>query len=327
MTAVHITATAELARSFGVRLVERGRGGLVLLGSIVARQGLPLQAHYAATKACVHALAEALAVELRPAGVDVLLVAPGPVESGFADAAGMRMGSALPAREVPGEVLAALGRRRTVVPGRQAKLLTAGLSTMPRAMRTRVMHGVMASRMSATGPGPGAPTSPETRPPRGVDLAEACVREALSVIERSGVEALSAAAHPLAYRLMFGTPLPDPAGHPATAAAARRAFGAVRAAVSRLHGTATDEEIDTEAVLAWAKVHGLATLPRVPVVAALGLSPGVLAAATDPAGRRVARELSPPRDHRQRSARPVTGGTGDAPPGGRRARVTGPRAA
>lgn len=239
MTAVHITATAELARSFGVRLVERGRGGLVLLGSIVARQGVPLQAHYAATKACVHALAEALAVELRPAGVDVLLVAPGPVESGFADAAGMRMGSALPAREVPGEVLAALGRRRTVVPGRQAKLLTAGLSTMPRAMRTRVMHGVMASRMSATGPGPGAPTSPETRPPRGVDLAEACVREALSVIERSGVEALSAAAHPLAYRLMFGTPLPDPAGHPATAAAARRAFGAVRAAVSRLHGTAT----------------------------------------------------------------------------------------
>jgi hypothetical protein len=143
MTDVNITATAELARGFGARLAARGRGGLVLVGSIVAGQGVPLQAHYAATKAYVHSLAEALAVELRPSGVDVLLVAPGPVDSGFAEAAGMRMGSALPAREVPDAVLGALGRRRVVVPGRQAKMLTFGLSTMPRPLRTRVMHGVM----------------------------------------------------------------------------------------------------------------------------------------------------------------------------------------
>lgn len=143
MTDVNITATAALARAFGMRFAARGRGGLVLLGSIVARQGVPLQAHYAATKAYVHSLAEALAVELRPAGVDVLLVAPGPVDSGFADAAGMRMGSALAAREVPDPVLTALGRRRVAVPGRQARVLTVGLSTMPRPLRTRVMHAVM----------------------------------------------------------------------------------------------------------------------------------------------------------------------------------------
>lgn len=143
MTDVNITATTALARGFGARLAGRGRGGLILVGSIVARQGVPLQAHYAATKAYVHGLADALAVELRPSGVDVLLVAPGPVDSGFADTAGMRMTSALPAREVPDPVLAALGRRRVAVPGRQARILTFGLSTMPRSLRTRVMHGVM----------------------------------------------------------------------------------------------------------------------------------------------------------------------------------------
>lgn len=143
MTDVNITATAALARAFGGRFAARGRGGLVLVGSIVARQGVPLQAHYAATKAYVHSLAEALAVELRPAGVDVLLVAPGPVDSGFAAAAGMRLGSAVSAREVPDPILTALGRRRVVVPGRQARVLTFGLSTMPRPLRTRIMHGVM----------------------------------------------------------------------------------------------------------------------------------------------------------------------------------------
>jgi short-subunit dehydrogenase len=143
MTTVNVGAVTDLAHVFAERLAARGRGGLVLFGSIVGRQGVPLQAHYAATKAYVHSLAEALAVELRPSGVDVLLVAPGPVDSGFADAAGMRMGAALPARDVPGPVLAALGRRRTVVPGTQARILTAALATMPRAIRVRVMHRVV----------------------------------------------------------------------------------------------------------------------------------------------------------------------------------------
>jgi uncharacterized protein len=47
-------------------------------------QGMPYAAHYAATKAYVQALAEALSVELAPAGVDVLAAAPGPTHSGFA---------------------------------------------------------------------------------------------------------------------------------------------------------------------------------------------------------------------------------------------------
>ena len=72
------------------RFADRGRGGVVLFGSIVGFQGTPWAAHYAATKAYVQTLAEGLAVELAGRGVDVLASAPGPTHSGLDARAGMR---------------------------------------------------------------------------------------------------------------------------------------------------------------------------------------------------------------------------------------------
>src|SRR6185312_6867681 len=82
MLQVNCGAVVELAATLGARMVYRGRGGIVLLSSIVAFQGAPNAAHYAATKAYVQTLAEGLQVELAPRGVDVLAAAPGPVASG-----------------------------------------------------------------------------------------------------------------------------------------------------------------------------------------------------------------------------------------------------
>jgi uncharacterized protein len=79
MLHVNCGAVVELAATFGTRMVRRGRGGMILLSSIVAFQGAPNAAHYAATKAYVQTLAEGLHVELAPRGVDVLAAAPGPV--------------------------------------------------------------------------------------------------------------------------------------------------------------------------------------------------------------------------------------------------------
>ena len=79
LIAVNITAVTRLAHTFAGRLAGRGKGGLVLFGSIVGWQGVPGQANYAASKAYVQSLAEGLHDELKPAGVDVLSVAPGPV--------------------------------------------------------------------------------------------------------------------------------------------------------------------------------------------------------------------------------------------------------
>ena len=145
MVAVNITAVAELSRFFAARMVGRGRGGIMLFGSILGWQGVPGQANYAATKAYVQALAEGLHAELASGGVDVLCVAPGPVDTGFGARAGLTMSSATSADVVANAAFEALGHRVTVVPGAQAKFLTWSLAPLPRRWRTRILGRVTAS--------------------------------------------------------------------------------------------------------------------------------------------------------------------------------------
>lgn len=144
MLAVNCRAVVAQAWHFGRRFAERGRGGVVVFGSIVGFQGVPGAAHYAATKAFVQAFAEGLHAELAPRGVDVVSSAPGPAHTGFAARAGMRMGKAMTPDAVAGPTLAALGRRCTVRPGFLTKFLSYSLATLPRWARVRVMAKVMA---------------------------------------------------------------------------------------------------------------------------------------------------------------------------------------
>lgn len=143
MIDVNCRAVAAMAHAFAGRFVARGRGGIVLMSSIVAFQGVPNAANYAATKAYVQSLAEGLRSELRPHGVDVIACAPGPIASGFAARANMVMTMSDPPSVVAGETLDKLGRRAIVRPGRLAKLLEAAFFGMPRWGRVRIMTKVM----------------------------------------------------------------------------------------------------------------------------------------------------------------------------------------
>ncbi|MBX9787838.1 MAG: SDR family oxidoreductase [Pirellulales bacterium] len=143
MLLVNCRSLMALSWYFGRRFAKQGRGGLILMSSIVGFQGTPWAAHYAATKAYVQALAEALSVELAPVGVDVLASAPGPTNSGFAARAGMRMALSPNPAHLAQPTLAALGRRSTVLRGTLSKLLTYSLVLLPRWARVRIMGGVM----------------------------------------------------------------------------------------------------------------------------------------------------------------------------------------
>ncbi len=144
MIAVNIGAVTHLTHVFGSRLITRARGGIVLFGSIVGWQGVPGQATYAATKAYVQSFAEGIHSEYAAQGVDVLCVAPGPVDSGFGGRAGLSMDSAADPDVVARGALRALGRRATVVPGARGKFLTTSLRMLPRRMRSRVLGRVIA---------------------------------------------------------------------------------------------------------------------------------------------------------------------------------------
>lgn len=143
MIDVNCRAVAALSHEFGGRFQRQRRGGIVLMSSLVAFQGVPRAANYAATKAYVQSLAEGLRLELGPLGIDVLACAPGPIRSGFAARAAMTMGLAQAPKDVAAETLRALGRRGTVRPGWLSKLLESALMLLPRRGRVRMMGVVM----------------------------------------------------------------------------------------------------------------------------------------------------------------------------------------
>lgn len=143
MLNVNCRSLLILAHYFSQRFVEKRRGGIILMSSMVAFQGVPFAAHYAATKAYVQSLAEALSEELKPFQVDVLSAAPGPVESGFGTRAKMTMGKVLKPSDIGVPILKALGRQTTVLPGWLTKVLVYSLRTVPRWGKIRIMKQVM----------------------------------------------------------------------------------------------------------------------------------------------------------------------------------------
>ena len=153
MLAVNCGAVLDLAHALAPRMVARGAGQLVLLGSLVGFQGNGGSAHYAATKAWVQTLAEGLAVELAPAGVRVLSVAPGPVRTGFGKRAGMKLDLAAAPEVVGASLVRALGRSGTLRPGALAKGLGWSLGLLPRALRVRMMSALMAGAVKHQGGG------------------------------------------------------------------------------------------------------------------------------------------------------------------------------
>ncbi len=149
-------AVLEQCVVFGNRFALRGKGGIILLSSLVGWQGVPQSAHYAATKAYVQSLAEGLRLELKPNQIDVLACAPGPVQSGFASRADMVMGAAVLPQTVAEEALRALGRQGTVIPGGLSKLLSYSLVPLPRSIRSLILGQVMGGMTKHQRSGAGA---------------------------------------------------------------------------------------------------------------------------------------------------------------------------
>lgn len=87
MIAVNVTAPTVLAKAFGRRMVERGRGRILNVASTAAFQPGPRMAVYYATKSYVLSLSIALSIELAGTGVTVTCLAPGPVRTPFRERA------------------------------------------------------------------------------------------------------------------------------------------------------------------------------------------------------------------------------------------------
>ena len=78
---LNVLAHLEIARHYAERLVERGRGGLLLVSSTMALQAVPYAANYSGAKAYILNFGEALNAELRPTGVHATVLLPGPTDT------------------------------------------------------------------------------------------------------------------------------------------------------------------------------------------------------------------------------------------------------
>src|SRR5579883_3481671 len=124
MLDVNCRAPLRLLHALAPPMVARGRGGIVLMSSLAGSFGSAQLAVYAATKAFALVLADALWVELREHGVDVLAVQPGATRtpgwesSQPADHTAAARPVMEPA-EVVREALAAIGTGPNLVAGEQ----------------------------------------------------------------------------------------------------------------------------------------------------------------------------------------------------------------
>lgn len=75
----------RMIRAFLPAMRERRRGRIINISSVVGRLALPFFGPYNATKHAIEALSDAMRNELRSFGVDVVLIEPGAINTGFGE--------------------------------------------------------------------------------------------------------------------------------------------------------------------------------------------------------------------------------------------------
>jgi short-subunit dehydrogenase len=83
MVDVNLNALYHVTHALLPGMIQRGRGHVVIIGSLAGKSGFAGGTCYAATKAAVSGFAESLLLEVREAGVKVSTVMPGSVATSF----------------------------------------------------------------------------------------------------------------------------------------------------------------------------------------------------------------------------------------------------
>jgi uncharacterized protein len=151
MVQLDIASVTAMTHVFAQDMRERGRGKILLVASLLAYYGVQNFAVYAAAKAYVLRLGEALHRELKRDGVTVTVLCPGMSDTGFAQAAQQKLTPMLkrvimqPAPVVHAGIRALQSGRMSLVPGLGNKAVFLLARTTPRwlnqAIFARVMNG------------------------------------------------------------------------------------------------------------------------------------------------------------------------------------------
>ena len=141
----------QLAHVFGNKMIRRKGGGILFVSSLFGHQAVPYFANYAASKAYILALGQALNYEFNPSNVDVTVLSPGLTRTAMTENMRGVDFKKMPIVEmtvgpVVAKALQGLGRKQVVIPGaRNVFMDVMGKFTTPRWILTN-MYGFLVSR-------------------------------------------------------------------------------------------------------------------------------------------------------------------------------------
>ncbi len=148
MIDLNIGALTDLARAVVPGMIARKSGAILNVASTAAFQAGPGMAVYFATKAFVLSLSEALHEELKPFGIRVSALCPGPTRTEFGAVAGFAAGGgfdriAMDSVRVVAAGLKGLDRNHAVVvPGLINKFGAAGTRFVPRPLLRKIAAAI-----------------------------------------------------------------------------------------------------------------------------------------------------------------------------------------
>ncbi|HET7320900.1 MAG TPA: SDR family NAD(P)-dependent oxidoreductase [Longimicrobiaceae bacterium] len=156
MVRLDCTALLELTHHALRDMRPRGEGGIVNVASIAAYQPVPLLATYAASKAFVLSLSEALHAENEDAGVRVLALSPGRTPTEFQEVAGTgstegAFGVRSPEQVVAAALAALEHGRSSVVPGWENAMASRLVRVLPRSALTLALKRLVRARAPRKG--------------------------------------------------------------------------------------------------------------------------------------------------------------------------------
>jgi short-subunit dehydrogenase len=149
MLQLDVVSLTAVTHVFAQDMRARGRGKILLVASMLAYQGVEKFAVYAAAKAYVLRLGEALHRELKRHGVTVTVLCPGMSDTGFATAAQQKITPALKLLMMRPSPVVRAGRalqagRISVVPGWPNKATVMFTRATPRWLHQAIFSRIMA---------------------------------------------------------------------------------------------------------------------------------------------------------------------------------------
>jgi len=146
MIHLNVSALTDLTHHFLPSMIDNKKGGILNVASVAAFQPGPNMSVYFATKAFVLFLSEGLHEELKPDGIHVSALCPGPTESEFGQVANMHGTKLFDGDVMKSDVVARIGvdgffdNQAVVIPGMKNNALAFANRLAPRSVTRKIAH-------------------------------------------------------------------------------------------------------------------------------------------------------------------------------------------